>query len=299
MKRCGAPWALVGLLLARAALGAAPDDRDRVGELLRELRASLDRGDLDAAVHSGEKAVAEDPRSSEAHDLLGRAYGLKARKAKLLEQVRLAKKARLFFARAVELDPGNAAALADLSTYDMRAPAFLGGGKEKARREAEELARIDPSRGHELLGELAERRKNYPLAEAEYHRAVEESARDVRARRGLSAFLVRHSRFAEARRLWMELKATNPSEPAAPYELAGIALASGQNLEPAVEELQASLALLPEGADDPAPADVHERLGQVYDRLGRSAQAASERMAARRLASAREDWRKEISKVED
>ena len=128
----------LGVLLLAAGLLPAPPlcaDERGVAELLTELKAALDAGDLDSAVRAGEQAAAADPRSSEARDLLGRAYGLKARESKLLEQVRLAKRARASFARAVELDPANAAALADLAMYDMRAPAFLGGGKEKARRE--------------------------------------------------------------------------------------------------------------------------------------------------------------------
>lgn len=180
--------------LAPSAPGAP--DTSAAADLVAQLEESLDRGDLDRAIQAGEKAVEVDPRNSVAHDLLGRAYGLKAKESQLLEQVHLARRARAFFERAVDLDPANVSARADLATYDMRAPALLGGGREKARRQAEEVVRRDAARGHELLGDLAEREKNPAAAEAEYRRAVEASPpRRLRARRAFSAFLVRKGRF--------------------------------------------------------------------------------------------------------
>jgi len=269
-----------------------------VAELLSELTTALDAGDLSSAVRAGERAVAADPKSSEAHDLLGRAYGLKAKESKVLEQVRLAKKARAFFARAVELDPANAAALADLALYDMRAPSFLGGGKEKAHREAERVLELDSARGHELLGELAERKKDLALAESEYRSALEAEPRENRARRSLSDVLVRQKRFFGARQLWLERRETDPSDPTVEYELAGIALASGKDLDAAVEQLETCLSRLRGSGDEPHPADVHERLARIYQKLGRRQEASVELEAARRLASTRRDWRQGISASE-
>src|SRR5262249_2072342 len=139
--RRGIPTVLLVALLAPPALGRTPSGRE---ELLTRLRESLELGDLQQAVDLGERAVSEYPGSPIAHDLLGRAYGLKAQQAQLVEQVRLARRTRAFFAKAVELDPNNVAARADLATYDMRAPGFLGGGKEKARRQIEEVSKLDP-----------------------------------------------------------------------------------------------------------------------------------------------------------
>jgi tetratricopeptide (TPR) repeat protein len=116
--------------------------------------------------------VKADPSSSEAQDLLGRAYGLTAQKSSLLEQVRLAKAARACFARAVELDPGNVAALSDLARYDMRAPGVLGGGKKKSRATIDRVLALDAERGNVLLGELSEIEKKPADAEAAYRRAL-------------------------------------------------------------------------------------------------------------------------------
>ncbi|MGE5276068.1 MAG: tetratricopeptide repeat protein [Acidobacteriota bacterium] len=262
---------------------------------LVELADSLDRGDLDRAIRAGERAIEADPRNSVAHDLLGRAYGLKAKDSQLLEQVHLARRARSFFEKAVELDPDNVSARADLATYDMRAPAFLGGGMGKARRQAEEVLGRDAARGHELLGELAEREKNPVAAEAEYRRAVETSPRgSLRARRALSAFLVRKGRFAEARRLWLDVLEAEPT--AAGYELAGIALASRADLEGAARDLEACLAACP-GSSDPSRGEMLERLARLEEGLGRSGRARVALEEALRLEPHRTSWRRTLARL--
>jgi tetratricopeptide (TPR) repeat protein len=211
--------------------------------------------------------------------------------------MRLARKARAFFEKAVELDPGNVPARADLATYDMRAPAFLGGGKPKARRQAEEVLRLDPSRGHELLGQLAESDKNFSAAEVEFRRAMGASAPEqFRARRALSAFLQRRRRFAEARRLWLETLESDLSGPLARFELAGIALASGEGLDQAARDLEAAIDR-PVPSGTPRPAEAHARLAELQERLGRRERARAELEEAVRLEPHRAEWRKSLQRL--
>ena len=246
---------------------------------LSALRAALEAGDLPRAVREGEAAIRADPASSEAQDLLGRAYGLTAQGSTLLEQMRLARKARACFARAVELDPSNVAALSDLARYDMRAPGMLGGGKKKARQIIDRVTALDPERGHVLLGELAELEKKPAEAEAEFRLALAAAPHGERGRGALSEFLVSQKRYGEARGLWLEARDSDANHALADYELAGIAIASGEGLEPAargLEELLSSRA----GSGTPTPASIHERLAVLYERLGRRREAAAELEAA-------------------
>ena len=289
------PTALLALLLG---LPAAPSpDSTAPADLVGQLEAALERGDLDRAIRAGESAVDADPTNSVAHDLLGRAYGLKAKDSFLFAQAHLARKARACFEKAVVLDPSNVSARSDLATYDMRAPVLLGGGKGKARRQAEEVLKLDAARGHELLGDLADREKNPAEAEAQYRLAVEASAPGRwRARRALSAFLVRAGRFPAARQLWLELLETDRSNLAARYELAGIAIASGAGLEPAAEQLTEALAW-PTASPDPSRAQVYERLAQVESQLGRPDRARAELEEALRLEPYRTDWRRSLAQL--
>ncbi len=296
-SRCRIAALLVGFAVAVPRFAGATQDAPGLEPLLADVRAALESGELEKAVRAGEKAIAADPRSSEAQDLLGRAYGLTAKDSQLLEQMRLARKARECFTRAVALDPSNAAALSDLARYDMRAPALLGGGKKKARAAAEKVLALDPARGHVLLGELAEREKNFDEAEAQFRRATAADAGSLRGRRALSEFFVSRRRFAEARTLWTEARGVDLPGAVPGYELAGIALASGEGLAPALEDLEAALSRAEQGRE-PSPADIHERLAQVYARLGHKTEAAAELKLALALAPGRADWRKTLAGLE-
>jgi tetratricopeptide (TPR) repeat protein len=268
---------------------------DTAAEPLADLRAALEAEDLPRAVRAGEAAVAADPKSSEAEDLLGRAYGLTARDSQLLEQMRLARKARACFARAVELDPRNVAALSDLARYDMQAPVLLGGGKKKAREIIERVATLDPERGYVLAGELAEAEKKPGEAEAEFRKAAAISGEGERGRVALSGFLVSRKRYADARRVWTEGPA--PAAGAlAEYELAGIALEAGDELPAAARGLEEALAQ-PARGEEPGPAALHERLARIYEKLGKKREAAAELEAALRLDPAREDWKRQLARL--
>jgi len=287
-------WYPAAAVLALLASGArAAQDPPGFDATVVELRAAIEAGELEKAVRAGEKAIALEPRNSEALDLLGRAYGLTARDSQLLEQMRLAKKARDCFRRAVEADPSNVAALVDLARYDMQAPAVLGGGKKKAKEAADRVLALEPARGHILLGELAQKEKNIDEAEAQFRRAMAADAGGLRGRRALSEFFVSRKRYGEARTLWTEARGVNLPAAVPGYELAGIALASGEGLAPALEDLEAALPRAESGGE-PSPAEVHERLARVYQKLGNRAEAVAELQSALTLAPGRADWRRNL-----
>jgi tetratricopeptide (TPR) repeat protein len=216
--------------------------------------------------------VASDPESPEARDLLGRAYGLTARSAHLLEQMHLARKARACFARAVELDPRYVPALADLARYDMQAPGVLGGGKKKARETIASVLALDPVLGHILLGELAEIEKDPARAEAEYRSAVAADPSSPRGRLALSDFFVARRDYGKARRVWAEMLELDATSPWPAYALAGVALASGEGLGPAAGDLETLLGH-EAWSGDPTPAQCRARLADVNERLGKTHEA--------------------------
>jgi tetratricopeptide (TPR) repeat protein len=105
--------------------------------------------DYDRAVEWFEKAAQVDAGNSDYHLWLGRGYGNQALRASVWSRFFLARKVRQHFEKAVELDPENTAARLDLLEYYLKAPRFLGGGKEKALVQAEEIKKRDVERGRE------------------------------------------------------------------------------------------------------------------------------------------------------
>ena len=72
------------------------------GTLLDQGKAAMARNDADAAAALFEKAVAQNPKSAEAHLWLGNAYGSQAEKASIFGQASLAGKTKDEFEKAVE-----------------------------------------------------------------------------------------------------------------------------------------------------------------------------------------------------
>src|ERR1700739_258497 len=122
----------------------------------------------DDAIHECEIAVQLIPLDSGYHLWLGRAYGEKANSIHSIKAYPLAKKVRGEFERAVELDSGNVDALSDLGEFYTAAPGIVGGGKKKAQGVAQAVEQYEPARAYELEGRLAEKEKNYVLAETEF-----------------------------------------------------------------------------------------------------------------------------------
>lgn len=99
------------------------------------------------AIEWFDKAILLDERNSDYHLWLGRACGYQAQRASILWQLPLALRVRKHFERAVELNPDHIHARADLAEYYLKAPRFLGGGKEKAEAQAHEISQRDLQEG--------------------------------------------------------------------------------------------------------------------------------------------------------
>ena len=133
----------------------------------------LMQADYKQAGDAFEKALALAPRSSELHRLLGSVYGRRAETGSVFTAAGNARKARQYFEQAVELDPNNREAAADLFEYYLEAPSMLGGGIDKAENLAKRIVTLDAPAGYHALAQLERKQKRYDEAEAELRRAVE------------------------------------------------------------------------------------------------------------------------------
>lgn len=156
------------------------------------------QGDYKRSTEAMEKALASEPGVAGHALWLGRAYGRRAETASLFTAPGYAAKARQYFERAVELDPRNLEALADLFDYYLEAPGFLGGGMEKAQRTAAQIAQLSPAEGYLAKAKLAEKRSEYSTAEAHLRSAVEAAPQQIGKLIELARFLVKQGRVQEA-----------------------------------------------------------------------------------------------------
>lgn len=156
----------------RNKLAGTPDDAESHNLLCR---AYLLAGNWDAGIAACQKAVSLQPGNSQYHLWLGRIYGEKADHANFFSAASLAGKVRDEFETAVRLDPKSSEARSDLADFYIEAPGIVGGGKDKAENQAQQMAAIDPAGACLLRAKLAEKRDDFASAERQYREALQVS----------------------------------------------------------------------------------------------------------------------------
>jgi tetratricopeptide (TPR) repeat protein len=206
-----------------------------------------------------EKALAANPGSSECALWLGRAYGRRAETSNPISAPGQASKARQFFEKAVQLDPRNLDALADLLDYYLEAPGFLGGGFDKAQATAAQIAGISQAEGYAAQAKLAEHHKQFSSAEEQLHRAIEAAPLQIGKLIELAKLLAKQGRFQESDQTVARAEKIAPNSPRLLFATADLYIKSGRHLDVARTMLERYLAcqLTP---DDPPRSDAEKLL---------------------------------------
>ena len=286
------------VLAAAAAPAARPASAPDAASAAERAEARLRAGDAEEASRIAEAALADSPADASLWRVLGEACGVRARNAPLLSRLRLAKKCREAFEKAVALAPEDVDARLDLFTYYLEAPRIAGGGTARAREQGEAIVRLDPARGHAALGALFAREKEPARAEAEYRSALDADPRSSEARAGLGALLLDEGRFEEARRAWLALADDPDFGPVAHFQIGAIARLSGADLDDGIEHLKLYLAS-PPPPEAPTWADAQWTLGVLYEKAGRREEAVAALRDALRLDPGHAEAKKELRRLGD
>jgi Flp pilus assembly protein TadD len=241
-------------------LQAVPDKDAAVYALMGRNHYML--GDYKRATETLERAFGADPSNSEYALWLGRAYGRRAETSGPFTAPGQAFKARLYFEKAVQLDPHNGDALSDLFEYYLEAPGFLGGGMDKAQTLVPRMAGINPAEGYWAESRIAEKRKEYGDAEAQLRRAIDAAPEQVGKLVELAKLLARQGRIREADQSLARAEAIAPGAPKLLYARADLYIRTGRNRDLARQLLESYLhsRLTP---DDPPRSEALKLLKQV------------------------------------
>jgi tetratricopeptide (TPR) repeat protein len=241
---------------------------------------------FEAANRECEQAVALDAKNSYYHLWYGRTLGEVADRANFLSAYNMAKRARAEFEEAVELNPRNADALADLGEFYSSAPGVVGGGADKATGVAVRLDGVDPARAHELRAAIACEDKDFNAAEREFKLAIAASAHPAFQWMRLASFYRKAKRFDD-----MENAVQSGFQAAQRDQHAGVALFNGAsvlmkaNRNPALAIKLLETYLSAPGATEEAPTfTARVWLARLRAQTGDPDGARRERTAALALA---------------
>jgi tetratricopeptide (TPR) repeat protein len=236
----------------------------------------------DQAISYGEKAVQLNPNKSDYHLWLGRAYGEKADSSSFITAAGLAKKIRLSFERAVELDGRNVDARTDLAEFYVEAPGFMGGGTDKALAQAAAISQYDPARAHWVMAKVAENRKDYASAEREYQNAIKADP-DADYWLNLASFYRNRQRYNDMDGAVAKALAANRKKTNALFDAATLLYEAQRNLPTAANLVREYLTAVP--TEDAPSFEAHYFLGQILERQGDKNAAAVEYRSSLSLAS--------------
>jgi tetratricopeptide (TPR) repeat protein len=268
---------LIALSLSTAIACAAP-----AADALRQGQTLFRAGDLDGAAEALEQAVELAPNDAEAHHLLGATYGRQAQAASMFGKMRLAGKIKDEFERAVALAPETLDYRESLLQFYAAAPAVAGGGVDKARAQAAEIAKRDAVRGDLAFAMVARVEGKPDEAMARLQAAYAKRPDDARLGVQIGLLLQEQKRYDEAFAHFQRMVARDPEALGAWYQLGRTAVLAKTRLADGEAALRKYLAGTP-GPQDPPLAAAHWRLGMVYELMKKVAEARAEYEAALKL----------------
>jgi tetratricopeptide (TPR) repeat protein len=292
---------LIVFLTPASAATSAQDllSSGHVDDAIQALQAQIDRSASDAesynllcrayfmleewdrGISACEKARALDPQKSLYSLWLGRIYGEKAGRAGFLSAAGLAKKVRSSFERAVELDPNSWEARTDLAEFYVEAPGIAGGGKDKARAQADAVAKLNPAMSHWIAARIAEKNDDSAGAELEYRAAIATSHSGARAWFDVANFYFHAKRLDEMDQALSKVETAPVDRAESLMDGAGLLLRANRDLPLARRLLERYLSSPVEAG----PAfKAHDLLGRVLEKQGDREAAASQYRTALALA---------------
>jgi len=251
----------------------------------------------DDAVKCGERAVALRPNDAYYHLWLAREYGQKAANSNPMTAAATARKAKNEFERAVQLDPSSVEARLDVAQYYTEAPPIMGGGLDKARDQAAQVAKYNSAKSHLMLARVAEKEKQFPEAESQLRQAIGEAKDPAEYWLELATFYRLRGRLDDMQKT-VQTALAQPGRPAETYfDAANELFLGNRDFPDAVLYLQKYLAS--GGLVEGAPAfRAHYQLGQIYEKMGQEPAAVSEYQASLALASSFDRARKALNHLQ-
>jgi tetratricopeptide (TPR) repeat protein len=264
--------------------------------LLDQGRAAMARADAGAAATLFEKAVAQNPKSAEAHYLLGTAYGSQAQQASIFGQASLAAKTKDEFEKAVALDPNLLDARYGLVEFYAMAPGIVGGSYEKAFAQAAEIKKHDPLMAHRAAAFIYTHQQKMDDARNEYLAEVREFPKSARAHIDLGVSYILAKNYKAAADEFETAASVEPAYMPVHFRLGQASVITNSNYARGEESLRKYLAYTPK-PDEPSQARAHYWLGQIFEKQGKKAEAKASFATSLKLNPNQKDVAEALKRV--
>lgn len=249
--------------------GIEEGSKDYAGARYLLGRIAYDQKNYDEATDYFDEAIETNDKIADYYNWLGNTYGAIAQNANPFKQGMLAPKMKNAWEKALTLDPKNLDARFSLIQYYTQAPAFMGGGIDKAKEMSKQIMAINPAQGHRTMGNILVHEKKISEAEKEYLEMVKV---DQAFNPVLANFYVNQKQFDKAFAMFEDFVEKNPLDMVSVYQVGKTSAISGLRLERGEECLKKYLAYSPK-PNEPSHAGANMRLAQIYEKQGQKAEA--------------------------
>lgn len=280
---------------AKAEFSAAVKRNDKDARAHYYLgRLALVDDDADAAVDHLEEALKLDDNVADYHVWFAKAHMQQGATASPMKQPFIARRVKSEYERAVALDGKSVDARDGLVDFYAMAPEMMGGGMDKAREQADAIAKLDAMRGHFAAGRIAVRAKDGPTAERELNAAIAAAPDTLRLYTALANWYVAEKAWPNAFATFDRYLKTHPNDLQGAYGIGRVAALSGQMLERGEQSLRAYIKKPPKEAAPPTISLAYLRLGQILEQQGKTADAHSAFEQAVKLDPHNDDAKKAL-----
>ena len=173
--------------LAKIILGSSYEEAD---VLYFQSRLKQSGGEHNEALRLAEAAIEANPGKAAYHLQLASVLSDELTNAGFFKRISLAKRVRMQLDTALKLEPKNPDCLFGMMLYYERAPGMLGGSKDKAHELAEQVGRMDASKGYLAQAQLARLEGKSGELEGLYLSAVKADPKSYDAVAALAGFYV-------------------------------------------------------------------------------------------------------------
>ncbi len=277
MKRLAAILCIATLSLSAGAQTNDPQALDQRG------RDAILRGAPEEAVEYFEKAIALKPNDAGYHYRLGNAYGMGAAAAGMFGKMSMAKKAKVEWERAVQLDPNLIPARFALLEFNAIAPAMFGGSESTAMEQAVEIRKRDAIEGHRAFARIHTAAQKPDLARKEYVDMLKEQPASARAHYFFGVYLMlTEKNYKSASDEFESVLRLDPAWMPAYFQIGHVAALAANNFARGDDALKKYLGYRPKD-DEPSIARAWYWLGALYEKQGKKAQAKSSYAASLKI----------------
>ena len=156
-----------------------------------------------------------------------------------------------------------------MARFYLTAPSILGGSFSRAEQLAQSLGLESPGRSHGLLGFIAHHRGDFSTAEREMRAAISAQPESAWVYTPLALLMGEQQRNDEAFALWEKSVALDSTYRDSYMQMGAIAATTGTHLDAAARGLEHYIANPPRTNEKRNRAAASNRLGIIFEKLGR------------------------------